>query len=99
MVEVKQRVTHGSGETGAQKGVHGGDDKQSGQEREGKWVYAPLVQVTGLFVLVRLAQYILVGLTPGSGFDNSTQLLLDMYVSGDAQARFFHRHILNKLLQ
>ncbi|GMM58030.1 GPI-anchor transamidase [Maudiozyma humilis] len=98
MAEVKQRGTRGSGETGAQKGVHGCDDKQSGQEREGKWAYAPLVQVTGLFVVVRLAQYILVGLTPGAGFDNSTQLLLDIYVSADAQARFFHRHVLNKLL-
>ena len=98
MAEVKQRGTRGSGETGAQKGVHGCDDKQLGQEREGKWAYAPLVQVTGLFVAVRLAQYILVGLTPGSGFDNSTQLLLDMYVSADAQARFFRRHVLNKLL-
>ncbi|GMM58044.1 hypothetical protein DAKH74_046600 [Maudiozyma humilis] len=98
MVEVKQRGTRGSGETGSQKGVHGFDDKQLGQEREGKWTYASLVQVTGLFEVVRLVQYILVGLIPGSGFDNSTQLLLDMYISEDAQARIFHRHILNKLL-
>ncbi|SMN21428.1 similar to Saccharomyces cerevisiae YBR004C GPI18 Functional ortholog of human PIG-V [Maudiozyma saulgeensis] len=57
-----------------------------------------LVQISILFLIVRVIQYTLVLVTPLSSFDNSTKLLLNAYVSKEEQNKFINRHLLNKLL-
>ena len=71
---------------------------QSTQENQWKHTCGPITEITVFFVVVRALQYLLVCLTPNSPFDNSTQILLDMYVSGETQAQFINKHVLNKLL-
>ena len=61
-----------------------------------KW---SLLRITGIFLVVRTLQYLLIFLTPSNQFDTSTQLLLDeLLTNSQDQYKFWNRNIWNKLL-